>query len=127
MVKDFSIIGCIIVVVIIGHIYAQNMLKRESDEISGELISIKNQIQAGNTENINENINKTYENWSIKASNWSILADHQEIDNIEKTIINVKSAIESEDYTVALSKIDESKFLISQIQDKEKIILKNIF
>ena len=127
MIKDITIISSIIVAVVIGHIFVQNILKKDSEEIIERLQEIRTGIEQNNIDNLEEKATSTYNTWTEKANYWSILADHQEIDNIEKTILNVKSAIEKKDYITAISKIDESDFLILQIIDKEKLILKNIF
>lgn len=129
MIRDFSIIGTIIVLVIFGHIYIQNSLNKSCQEIIGELESLKSNI---NSENENKEysknkVNKMYEIWRQKADNWAIILDHQEVDAIEKSIINVKTCIEADERDSITSKIDETIFMLGLIEEKEKLNWKNMF
>lgn len=127
MIRDLSIIGFIIGIVIVGHIYVQNMIKEESLETIGKLEEIKSQVQINDLQNAKSSIEDLYNSWKEKSDNWSVLADHQEVDNIEKSISFVKSSINAEDLNQIIPKIDESIYLISLIEDREKLNLKNIF
>ena len=129
MIKDFSIIGLIIIIVIFGHIFIQNALHKSSGETIEELQQIREEIIK--SEKIDKTIqnmaNKLYNDWRKKAENLSIIVDHQEVDVIEKYIISIQSSVETDETEMIISKIDEAIFLISQIGDKEKLNLKNIF
>lgn len=127
MIRDLSIIAFIISAVIIGHVYVQNSIKEGSGETVEKLESIKSQVQMNDLQNAKTSTESLYDDWRKKSDNWSIIADHQEIDNIEKSILNIKSSINSEDLDQIIPKIDESIYLISLIEDKERIKIKNIF
>ena len=127
MIRDLSLIAIIISVVIIGHVYVQNSIREGSQETVEKLESIKSQVQMNDLQNAKKDAESLYEDWRKKSDNWSVIADHQEIDNIEKSILNIKSSINSEDLDQIIPKIDESIYLISLIEDKERIKIKNIF
>lgn len=129
MIKDFCIIFVIIIGIFISHYYIQNDLKNNSNELISKIDILKEQIQTSdeNSKNIENTINEIYSMWRRKSDIWSIILEHQEIENIEKSIIGIQSGIEAEEKTDALEKIEETKFMISRIQEKEKLTLKNIF
>lgn len=127
MIRDIFVIAIILISVILGHVYVQNLLKENSVEVISKLEEIKSKIQNDETEDLKEKAQKVYDYWKEQADIWSIIVDHQEIDNIEKSVLNIKASIESEDRDQIMSKIDESIFLISLIEDKEKLSIKNVF
>lgn len=127
MIRDVTIIGVILLSIVIGHIAVQSYLKTNSDEIVENLETLREQVLSNNTISLKETTQTVYNTWKEKAEIWAVMADHQEIDIIEKSILNIKAAIDSDDMDQIIPKIDESIFLISLIEDKEKLSLKNIF
>lgn len=128
MIRDLAIISIIVISVIGSHIFLQNMIKEDSTEITKKMENVKLAIESNvETEELKDEISNIYEEWRKKADIWSILVDHQEVDAIEKSIMSVKASIESKDMEQIIPKIDETIFMISLIEDKERLNLKNIF
>ena len=127
MIRDLMIILLIITTIILGHVYVQNMLQKNSQELIGKLEKLKEKVNDEDKSNIENIVNEIYESWSEKYDNWAIIIDHGEIDEIQKTVLKVKASISSDDMDEINAQIDECIFLISLIEDKEKLNLKNIF
>lgn len=127
MIRDLMIILFIISIVIFGHVYIQNMLEKNSQELIGKLEELKDKVEDEDKSNADKMIGDIYESWSEKSDNWAVVIDHEEIDNIQKSVLNLKSSINADDMDEIMSKIDECIFFISHIEDKERLNLKNIF
>lgn len=127
MIRDCLIVFTIVLIVVLGHICLQNTIKENNKQAIGQLEELKEDIKNGKEDYVQEKTTIIYNNWKEKADFWSILVDHQEIDAIEKSILSVKASIEAKDMESIESKIDESIFLISLIEDREKLVWKNIF
>lgn len=128
MIRDIFIITIIIISVIIGTIYTQNLLGENTDLLLEKLGKLEININENMPkEEIDKNASDIYSKWKEISEKWSIIVDHQEIDLIEKALISVKSTIETEEYSRSLQKIQESKYLIGHIKEKEELNIKNIF
>lgn len=129
MIRDISIIVVIFAIVLFSHNYVQGELKNNSEELLSRLDELKVQMQneSDNKDAIKDNVNDVYDIWKSKSEVWSSIVEHQELDTVERSIIGIKSGIETDEMQDALQKIEESKFLISLIRDKEEFTLKNIF
>ena len=128
MIRDIFIITIIIISVIIGTIYTQNLLGENTDALLKELGRLETNINENmQKEEIDKNANDIYQKWREVSEKWSIIVDHQEIDLIEKALLAVKSTIETEEYNKSIQKIQESIYLIGHIKEKEELNIKNIF
>lgn len=128
MIRDIFIITIIIISVIIGTIYTQNLLGENTDVLLKELGKLETNINENmQKEEIDKNANDIYQKWREVSEKWSIIVDHQEIDLIEKALLAVKSTIETEEYNRSIQKIQESIYLIGHIKEKEELNIKNIF
>lgn len=128
MIRDIFIITIIIISVIIGTIYTQNLLGENTDALLKELGRLETNINENmKKEEIDKNANDIYQKWREVSEKWSIIVDHQEIDLIEKALLAVKSTIETEEYNRSIQKIQESIYLIGHIKEKEELNIKNIF
>lgn len=129
MIRDVFAIGIIALIVVVSHVLIQDVMDKNSEDLINQLDALKEEIQntEENEEEVKEKANKIYETWKGKSRIWATIIDHQEVEQIEKLLINVKSAIETKETEEAIQKIEESKFYISLVQDKEKLKIKNIF
>ena len=91
MIRDIFIITIIIISVIIGTIYTQNLLGENTDVLLKELGKLETNINENmQKEEIDKNASDIYSKWREISEKWSIIVDHQEIDLIEKALISVK-------------------------------------
>ena len=128
MIRDIFIITIIIILVIIGTIFTQNLLGENTDVLLKKLGKLETNINENmQKEEIDKNANDIYQKWREVSEKWSIIVDHQEIDLIEKALLAVKSTIETEEYNRSIQKIQESIYLIGHIKEKEELNIKNIF
>ena len=53
--------------------------------------------------------------------------EHDELEKVDTAIINMKSYIETKEYSSAVANLDEGKFILEHIEDKNAFNLVNIF
>lgn len=56
-----------------------------------------------------------------------IYIEHNELEKAEMYIVEAKSHIETNEYSMAIESLDSCKFIIDHIIDKYEFSLKNIF
>lgn len=126
--RDATIVGAILLVILFGTWYTQFLLQKQSDKMVQTLSEISSQIQQNeNHAQVVGKANQLYQDWKKTSDVWSIVIDHQELDAIEKSILLVKTSAETQDDIRCKEAIEESSFLIGHIPDKEKLNWKNIF
>ena len=130
MKEIIIIVLVIIIVVTVGNI-TQNYLEKTSNEILEKLetlkLEIKNTSKNNNIDIINDYVEQIISNWKEINKNWSMLVIHEELDNIEISLLELKASIENQNIEDSLKKIEKSMFLIEHIKEKENLQIKNIF
>lgn len=129
--KEAIIIIVVITLVTISSFITQNYLETTSDEILGKLTELKTKIamleENDNTNDINQMATQIIEKWEEVNKNWSMIVIHEELDNIELSLIELKTCIETSELEDGLKELDKSIFLVGHIKDKESFRMKNIF
>ena len=130
MKEIIIIVLVIIIVVTVGNI-TQNYLEKTSNEILEKLetlkLEIKNTSKNNNIDIINDYVEQIISNWKEINNNWSMLVIHDELDNIEISLLELKASIENQNIEDSLKEIEKSMFLIGHIKEKENFQIKNIF
>ena len=128
MWKD--IIFCIIIIIVIVTLdfFIQNYIKSSAEELSMKLNELKQTVLNTAEEKMNtieiEGIRKTWEErYKILAS----VIEHDELENVEKNLTGIYSALESKEISEAISEIDESIFILRHIKDKYSFKIENVF
>ncbi|MCI8393573.1 MAG: DUF4363 family protein [Clostridia bacterium] len=65
--------------------------------------------------------------WNDKKEILVIYLEHTELEKAEMYILEAKSHLETEEYTMAIQSIDTANFIIDHIKDKYEFSIKNIF
>lgn len=123
--KDAITITLIIIIVIIGNVISQNILKEYSNKLNEKLEEVKISLQ--DKEIAKEKSEELCQLWEETEERWSIIVTHQELDMIKTAIINVKSSIQADDIAFSYEQIENSNFLVSHIKEKGSMEWKNIF
>ena len=93
----------------------------ESIEYASSLINNGKWIEAKSA------IDDINSKWDDTEKSWALLTDHIEIDNIEVSMLKSKEYIRTKNLPLSLSELENLKFMIEHIYEKEKFNLKNIF
>ena len=123
--RDTCIIKLIIVIVIIGNVISQNILKENCEKLTQHLEDLKENLQ--DKEYATKKAEELYDLWEETEAKWSIIVVHQELDLIKTAILSVKAGIETGDTMFSYEQIENSIFLVGHIKEKGEMEWKNIF
>ena len=127
MLKE-TIICIVIIIGILGlEFYTQNFTAKTVKEITELFSSIEEKISKGNIEQINNEIEDISSKWEEKQKKLAYYIEHDELEKVHTAIVVMKSYVEAEDFSSAMAELEEGKFVIEHIQEKNSLNLKNIF
>lgn len=127
MLKETII--CIIIVIAIFSldIFTQAYTETTTKEITNMMVELRDTILKEETEKIGTNLNKLEERWKEKHDRLAYYIEHDELEKVDTAIVTMKSYIETEEYSSAAAELDEGKFVLEHIQEKNAVNLQNIF
>ena len=121
------IISIIIVCCIIGlDILTQNYTKETVSITSEKLSNLKEKVN-NKDKNILKIIEEIYNDWEKKRGKLAYFIEHDELEKVETNLTNIKSFIEQDELTMASNGIDEAKYILEHIKEKNALNLENIF
>jgi len=130
-VKDIVIIIVLIAIILGGDFHVKNHLEKSTGELLNELENLKEKIilakESEDRQELKETFKKTEKKWREISNIWSIVIVHQEIDNIEQTLVRAKSNIYDGKLEDAISEVETASFFANHINEREQLKLKNIF
>lgn len=127
MIKE-TVICVIIVILIFGlDVYTQNFTEKTVSEITEIFSSLKEAILDEDKEKINDKIESLTSNWQSKHDKFAYYIEHDELEKVDTAIVKMKSYIETDNFAEAITELEEGKFVIEHIQDKNAFNLQNIF
>ena len=127
MIKE-TLICIIIVIGIIGlELLTQNFTEKTVQEIRETFSKIENEIVKQNIEQINIELENISNKWEEKQKRLAYYIEHDELEKVHTAIVTMKSYIKTNDFSSAMAELEEGKFVIEHIQEKNSFNLQNIF
>lgn len=127
MLKE-SIICIIIIIGIFGlEFYTQNFTKKTVDEITEMFSKIKENMLKQDTEKLDEELKNISNKWEEKQKRLAYYIEHDELEKVHTAIVKMKSYIETDNYSEAMAELEDGKFVIEHIKEKNAFNLQNIF
>ena len=137
MKKSWVIIVVIFLVIFLDFIteYYTNKVVEEVNQVLENIDTelekryVNNEIVLKEEEekNIREMSKKILKKWRTKENNLSFYIEHDEIEKVSDKINLLNKQIEIDNYIDAISSINEAKFLLKHITEKQSLTWKNIF
>lgn len=127
MFKETVICIVIIILIVCLDLFTQNFTKQSVELITKELSSIKEEITLGDRKIIKEKIDELDKSWKDMHNKLAYYIEHDELEKVDTAIVNMKSYFETEDFSSATAELEEGKFVLEHIQDKNSFNLQNIF
>lgn len=122
-IKETIGIILIIVFVISIEIITEKITNNSLRVISQEITN----IEENGEEKIEESVNKLSETWKNEEAKLSCYMEHDELEEISKLINSLKFSSKKNDTEKIEENIDEIKFKMEHIKNKQKVKIKNIF
>jgi len=127
MLKE-TVICIVIVMGIFGlEYYTQGFTEKTVNEITEIFDKIEDNIAKRDIEQANNEIKNIESKWEEKQKKLAYYIEHDELEKVHTAIVKMKSYVESENFSEALAELEDGKFVIEHIQEKNSFNLQNIF
>ena len=123
-IRELIILILIIVFVIVIDNITQNITEKSLKNISLKINEVENNLYQENNES---EIKELSEIWKNEESKLAFYMEHNALEQISSKMTNAKISIENDNLNEAILFLDEIKFRIEHIKNKQKMELKNIF
>ena len=132
MTKELVISVIIVVVIIAGDIFTTKYTNKSIEIATQSLSEIRKEMEKENEEDINkdklkEQIKEIRDDWNERHKKLAIYIEHDELEKVDTNITALKSFIETNEYTEAVSELDKSVFVLKHIEAKYDFSLENVF
>ena len=126
MLKEIIISIMIIVIIFSLDFLTRSYTDESIKQRSIMLDSLKEKIKNGE-DSTNKNIEELIDSWWNKRKKLSYFIEHDELEKVDTNLTNLKSYIEVSDYDMAINSIDEAKYILEHIKQKNSFSLANVF
>lgn len=140
MKKELIIVIIIVIAIIILDTITHNYTKINFAKINEQLEQIKEmsenidkiETEQGVTENISkeelqEKIRTMEKDWKTINNKTAFYIEHEELEKVNASMIKFKSYIQLEEYTEAIPELENCKYILDHIKDKEAMQIINLF
>ena len=127
MIKEIVI--CIIIIVsILGlEFYTQNFTEKTVKEITEIFSKIEGYMKNQDIEQRDKEVEEIANRWEEKQKKLAYYIEHDELEKVHTAIVTMTSYIETDNFSNAMAVLEEGKFIIEHIQEKNAFNLQNIF
>ena len=125
MRKEFIICVVLIIIIILGNNITQKYTENTMEKLIKGLEEIEVKIE--DKKEIEKDIKKVIEEWDNKSHKLAYFIEHNELEKIEKNLLNIENCIKNKGKLDVNNKIEKTKFLLENVKNKYKICLENIF
>ena len=127
MLKE-TVICIVIVVCIFGlDIFTQKYTEKSVEATGKMLEDLKMQILNNETDEIENNINSINDKWQEVEDKLAYYIEHNELEKVNTAIVEMRSYVETEDFSSAVAELDKGRYVLEHIKDKNSFELQNIF
>ena len=133
MKKELIIVIIIVIAIIIIDTITQNYTRDSFEKINNELEKIKEIInkiddqEKNSQQELQEKIKTMEEDWKIINRITAFYIEHEELEKVNASMIKFKSYIQLEEYTEAIPELENCKYILDHIREKEKMQIINLF
>ncbi|MGN1327720.1 MAG: DUF4363 family protein [Clostridia bacterium] len=142
MQKEIIIVIIIVIAIISADILTQRYTRNSFDNINNQLDEIrtigKELEEIKETEDMNstfqekkkqleEKIEKMQKDWKKINRTTAFYIEHDELEKVNASMTKFKSYFELEEYTEAIPELEDCKFILNHIKDKEAMQFINLF
>lgn len=124
--KEIIVIILIFSLITILDVFTKSNTESVMENMVNELNELYEQVSI--EEKYNTNLINDIENgWKEKMKVMSLYLEHNELEKVNNSLAKLKANIESKEKYMAVENIEEIKFLIEHIKNKNLLNIENIF
>ena len=127
MRKEIIIVCIIVITIFVTDFITQNFTKENIKLIEDKLNVMKESINNNETQNLNNQIKELEDKWAQIDNKMSFYIEHNELEKVNSSLVKFKSYIELEDYQEAITELEECKYILEHIKDKQRMQIINLF
>ena len=127
MIKELIASIIIVIAVFSLDIFTQNYTRQTSSEIAEYFTDLKEAILNEDKNQIEGKLKKLNDAWDEKYKKLAYYIEHGDLEKVNTAIVNMKSYVETEEYSSAIAFLEEAKFIVDHIEEKKSFNLQNIF
>lgn len=140
MKKELIIVIIIVIAIIILDAITHNYTKTNFAKINEQLEQIKEMSknidkkekerksdENSKQQELQEEIKIMEENWKAINKKTAFYIEHEELEKVNASMIKFKSYIQLEEYTEAIPELENCKYILDHIRDKEAMQIINLF
>ena len=131
MQKEIIVCIFIIVLITVGNVVTQNYTVESVESLADQLSDLKSDIfkEEENIErdSIKDKIKQIEDNWESRYDKLAYYIEHDELEKVETNLTSLRSFIEANENSEAVSELDKSVFVLKHIEEKYAFNLQNIF
>ena len=125
MKQTIIMVVCIFILVV-GGVAEVKYLQKSSRYIMTDMDYIQNAIENDNFEFAKEQIEKSYDTWSKIKNIWNMFIVHDEIDDIEQSMIALRDYIKFENTEECIVSISKVKEFLDHTVKRQEVRVDNI-
>lgn len=122
--KEYVILFLIILFVVSIEIMTDSITHKSISDINIKIEELEEKLESDEAKN---KIKELCTYWKEEEDKLAFYMEHNELEKVGVLVDNVKSNIENDNMEDVTQEIDEIKFLLQHIKQKQKLELKNIF
>lgn len=128
--KEIISLICILIFVIGSNFFIENKTRKIVDNIDINMnVIIKKFLEEDSYDKkeIEDMVEKFEEDWNDAEAKLSYFAEHNELEKVTTDVVILKTKIKMDEKEDAYEKMEEIKFKIEHIKNKQKFKLNNVF
>lgn len=124
--KQFSIMIICIIVLVTGGIFEIKYLEKSYIYLSTDMDYIKSAINSDNFLLAKEQIDKSWQTWESLKNTWNMFIIHEEIDDIDDAMIELKEYINYENKEECIVAIEKVKRNLEHTVKRQELKIDNV-
>ena len=126
MAKDICIIILILIFIIIICVFAQWFIIHHTDQMLAAIEPMEAAINDGDWDKAKEHFQTAKEEWEKSQKIWKAISDHQDMRDVEVSLVDMEIILEQEDSAKAQKELQDLLFYLNHVKENEKLYLENI-
>lgn len=129
MYKELIISIVVITLVIVGNLITQNNTTKSVEQVSTNLIVLRDEIlkQNVNQQNCKQKMENVEKIWEERYETMAYYIEHDELEKVNSELTKLKANIDTQDYSQGVENLDNCCFILEHINDKSALKIVNIF
>lgn len=127
MYKELIITSIIVIVIVIGNIFTNKKLENSTQSMKEGLNNLEKAVLDDDKNNIEISMRNINILWDSLYQKLSFYIEHDELEKVAVRLSSMEGNRKVDEYEQMMQYIEECKFILDHIQDKESLHWENIF